>query len=65
MLLLDHPKRLLLAYKLGAMLMSVSSGLVIAFALDGSSGATSTGQQTLMPGRSPPSLIVRGVAELL
>ena len=50
MLLLDHPKRMLLAYLLGAMLISVSSGLVIVFALDGSSAATSTQQQTVSPG---------------
>ena len=36
MLLLDHPKRLLLGYLLGALLTSVTLGLVIVFALDGS-----------------------------
>ena len=49
MLLLDHPKRLLLGYLAGAALTSVTLGMVIVFALDGSSGATSTGQNTLSP----------------
>lgn len=49
MLLLDHPKRLLLGYLAGAALTSVTLGMVIVFALDGSSGATSTTQNTLSP----------------
>jgi Sap, sulfolipid-1-addressing protein len=49
MLLLDHPKRLLLGYLLGALLTSLTLGMVIVFALDGSSGATSTGQSTISP----------------
>jgi Sap, sulfolipid-1-addressing protein len=49
MLLLDHPKRLLLGYLLGAMLISLTLGMVIVFALDGSSAATSTGQSTVSP----------------
>ena len=49
MLLLDHPKRLLLGYLVGAMLTSLTLGMVIVFALDGSSGATSTGQSTVSP----------------
>ena len=49
MLLLDHPKRLLLGYLLGATMTSVTLGLVIVFAFDGSSGATSTAQNTLSP----------------
>jgi hypothetical protein len=49
MLLLDHPKRLLLGYLLGAMMTSLTLGMVIVFALDGSSGATSTGQSTISP----------------
>ena len=49
MLLLDHPKRLLLGYLLGALMTSLTLGLVIVFALDGSSGATSTAQSTLSP----------------
>lgn len=46
MLLLDHPKRLLLGYWLGAMMTSVTLGLVIVFALDGSAKTT---QHTLSP----------------
>jgi hypothetical protein len=46
MLLLDHPKRLLLGYLLGALLTSMTLGLVIVFALDGSA---STAQHTLSP----------------
>ena len=46
MLLLDHPKRLLLGYLLGALLTSVTLGLVIVFAMDGSA---STAQHTLSP----------------
>ena len=49
MLLLDHPKRLLLGYLLGAMMTSITLGLVIVFAVDGSSGGTSTAQNTLSP----------------
>ncbi|HET9121225.1 MAG TPA: GAP family protein [Solirubrobacterales bacterium] len=49
MLLLDHPKRLLLGYLFGALLTSLTLGLVIVFALDGSSGGTSTAQNTLSP----------------
>jgi hypothetical protein len=49
MLLLDHPKRLLLGYLVGAMLTSLTLGMVIVFALDGSSGATSTWQSTISP----------------
>jgi hypothetical protein len=46
MLLLDHPKRLLLGYLLGALMTSVTLGLVIVFALDGSA---STAQHKLSP----------------
>jgi Sap-like sulfolipid-1-addressing protein len=49
MLLLDHPKRLLLGYLSGALLTSVTLGMVIVFAVDGSSGATSAAQSTLSP----------------
>jgi Sap, sulfolipid-1-addressing protein len=49
MLLLDHPKRLLLGYLAGAMLTSMTLGLLIVLSLDGSSGATSTAQHTLTP----------------
>ena len=46
MLLLDHPKRLLLGYLLGGPVTSVTLGLVIVFTLDGSA---STAQHTLSP----------------
>jgi hypothetical protein len=46
MLLLDHPKRLLLGYLLGALMTSVTLGLVIVFSLDGSA---KTAQHTLSP----------------
>jgi hypothetical protein len=46
MLLLDHPKRLLLGYLLGALITSVTLGLVIVFTLDGSA---STAQHKLSP----------------
>ena len=50
-MLLDHPKRLLLGYLLGATMTSVTFGIVIVFAVDGSSGGTSTGQSTISPGQ--------------
>jgi hypothetical protein len=46
MLLLDHPKRLLLGYLLGALFTSMTLGLLIVFTLDGSA---STAQHTLSP----------------
>ena len=46
MLLLDHPKRLLIGYLLGALMTSMTLGLVIIFTLDGSA---STAQHTLSP----------------
>jgi hypothetical protein len=49
MLLLDHPARLMLGYLLGAMMTSITLGLVIVFALEGS-GATKTTERTLSPG---------------
>jgi hypothetical protein len=49
MLLLEHPKRLLLGYLCGALFTSLALGIVIVFAVDGSSGATSTAQSTLSP----------------
>ncbi|MGH2925722.1 MAG: GAP family protein [Solirubrobacterales bacterium] len=48
MLLLPNPKRLLIGYLLGAMLTSITLGLVIAFSLEGSS-AVNTAQNTLSP----------------
>ena len=49
MLLLDKPVRLMLGYLLGAMMTSITLGLVIIFAVPHSS-ATSTTQNTLSPG---------------
>jgi hypothetical protein len=49
MLLLPHPQRLLLGYLLGALTTSVTLGLVIVFALDGESPATSTAKHTINP----------------
>ena len=46
MLLLDHPKRLLLGYLLGALLTSMTLGLAVVFTLDGSA---STARHTLSP----------------
>jgi hypothetical protein len=46
MLLLDHPKRLLVGYLLGALMTSVTLGLIIVFTLDGSA---STAQHELSP----------------
>jgi hypothetical protein len=48
-LLLPRPERLLLGFLLGAMAMSVTCGLLIVFALGGSSGATSTTKHTISP----------------
>ena len=50
MLLLPHPKRLLLGYLAGALLTSITLGCVIVFALDGSSGGTNTARNALSPG---------------
>jgi hypothetical protein len=60
MLLLPNPKRLMLGYLLGAYATSVSTGLVIVFALPDSS-ATSTSRDTL----SPAGDIVVGLLLLL
>jgi hypothetical protein len=46
MLLLDHPKRLLIGYLAGALMTSVTLGLIVVFTLDGSA---STAQHTLSP----------------
>jgi Sap, sulfolipid-1-addressing protein len=48
MLFLPSPKRLLLGYLVGALLISLATGLVIVFAVH-SSGATSTAQNTISP----------------
>lgn len=60
MLLLPNPKRLMLGYLLGAYTTSISTGLVIVFALPESS-ATSTSRDTL----SPAEDIVVGLLLLL
>ena len=48
MLLLDHPSKLMLGYLLGALMTSVTLGLVIVFSLSGSSAAKTT-QHSLSP----------------
>ena len=49
MLLLPNPKRLMLGYLLGALMTSITLGLVIVHALKGSS-VVSTTQNTISPG---------------
>src|SRR5258705_732759 len=49
MLVLPDPKRLLVGYLLGALMTSISIGLVIVFALGGSSGGTSTARHRFDP----------------
>jgi hypothetical protein len=49
MLVLPNPRRLLLGYLIGALLTSITLGLVIVFTLSGSSGTTSTAQHTVNP----------------
>jgi Sap, sulfolipid-1-addressing protein len=49
MLVMPHPKRLLVGYLLGAAMTSITLGLVIAFALK-DSGVLGTGKTTLGPG---------------
>lgn len=48
-LLLPRRERLLLGLWLGAMAMSVICGLIVVFALGGSSGATTTTKHTISP----------------
>ena len=48
MLLLPHPDRLMLGYWLGAMAMSLASGLLLVYALHGT-GVASTTKHTLTP----------------
>ena len=48
MLLLPNPKRLMLGYLLGALMTSITLGLVIVFALKGSS-TVSTTENTISP----------------
>jgi len=49
LLLLERPERLMLGFWLGAMMMSVTLGLVIVYALEGSS-VVDTSKSTLSPG---------------
>lgn len=49
MLVLPSPKRLLLGYLLGAMMTSITCGLLLVFLLDGSSEGTSTAKRTVNP----------------
>jgi hypothetical protein len=49
MLVLPNPKRLLLGYLCGALMTSITVGLVIVFSLDGSSTVTSTARHTINP----------------
>ncbi|HUO71727.1 MAG TPA: GAP family protein [Solirubrobacteraceae bacterium] len=48
-LLLPRPERLLVGFWLGAMAMSLTCGLIVVFALGGSSGATTTTKHTISP----------------
>ncbi len=48
MLLLPHPEKLMLGYWLGAMAMSIASGLLLVYALHGSGTASAT-KHTLTP----------------
>ena len=48
MMLLPNPKRLMLGYLLGALMTSITLGLVIVFSLEGS-GAVTTTENTLSP----------------
>ncbi len=48
MLLLPHPKRLMLGYLAGALMTSITIGLIIVFSLKGS-GAVSTAKHTVNP----------------
>jgi MFS family permease len=49
MLLLPEPRRLMTGFIVGALLTSVSLGLVIVFALQGTSSSTSTTKRTVNP----------------
>jgi hypothetical protein len=48
MMLLPNPKRLMLGYLLGALMTSITLGIVIVFSLEGSDAATTT-ENTLSP----------------
>ena len=60
MMLLPNPKRLMLGYLLGALLTSITAGLLIVFSLHGSA-SVSTAKHTLGPGED----IVVGLVALL
>jgi hypothetical protein len=60
MLLLPNPKRLMLGYLLGALMTSITLGLVIVFSFE-SSGAVATTENTL----SPAATLVLGVLALV
>ncbi len=60
MMLLPNPKRLMLGYLLGALLTSITAGLLIVFSLHGS-GSVSTAKHTL----GPVEDIVIGLVALL
>ena len=49
MMLLSNPTRLMLGYLLGALMTSITLGLVIVFTLSGSSSTTSTAQHKVNP----------------
>jgi hypothetical protein len=49
MLVLPSPKRLLLGYLLGALMTSITLGLIIVFTLGGSSSGTSSAKHTINP----------------
>jgi hypothetical protein len=49
MMLMPHPKRLMLGYLLGAYTTSITSGCVVVFALGGSSSETSGAKHTISP----------------
>jgi Sap, sulfolipid-1-addressing protein len=61
MLLLDHPTKLMVGYLLGALVTSVTIGLVIVFSLSNSS-TTNTTQNILTPG---VDMVLGGLALLL
>ena len=49
MLVLPHPRSLLFGYLIGAMMTSITCGLLIVFTLGGSSAGTSTAKRTVDP----------------
>jgi hypothetical protein len=59
MLLLPNPRRLMLGYLAGAMLMSITIGMLLVFSLDGSGAATTTKNSL-----SPAAKIAMGLLAL-